>query len=130
MIALPLFGLLVVIVRLTVGNSSLIANDEPLVLTATQNLTYSIIRPNESSPALNTSIANIAHRCDTTYGVYPDIGDCQDALSNIQPGSEQQMFGERNSPGLPEHDVIALPFLVFGSMPFTLHDLLINRVLL
>ena len=128
MIAPPLFGLLVVIVRLTVGNSSLVANDESLVLTATQNLTYSMIRPNESSPALNTSIANMVHRCDTIYGVYPDIGDCQDALSNIQPGSEQQMFRERNSGG-PDDD-IALPFLVFGSMPFTLHNLLINRVLL
>ena len=123
MIAPRLFGLLVVIVRLTVGNSSLIANDEPLVLTAPQNFTYSTNRPNESSPALN-----IGHRCDTLYGIYPDIGDCQDALASMSAGSEQQIFGERNT-GLPS-SAIALPFLIFGSMPLTLHDWLINRALL
>lgn len=127
MIAPRLFGLLVIIVRLTVGNSSLIANDEPLVLSALQSLTYPKHHPNESSPALNTSIVNLSHRCDTIYGVYPDIGDCQDALANLQVGSQQQMFGERGT-GLPS-SVIALPFILFGSMPFRLHDWLINRVL-
>ena len=123
MIAPRLFGLLVVIVRLTVGNLSLIANNESLVLTAPQNLTSLTNRPNESSPALN-----INHRCDTIYGIYPDIGDCQDALAAMSAGSEQMVFGERNT-GLPS-SAIALPFLIFGSMPFTLHDWFINRVLL
>ena len=123
MIVPRFFGLLVVIVRLTVGNSSLIANDESQVLTAPQNLTYSTNRPNESSPALN-----INHRCDTLYGVYPDIGDCQDALASMSAGSEQMIFGERNT-GLPS-TAIALPFLIFGSMLFKLHDWPINRVLL
>ncbi len=127
MILPHLFGLLVVIVRVAVGISTLVANDEPLI-TAPQSFTYSINRPNESSGALNTSSENVSYRCDALYGMYPDIGDCQDALSSLQAGSSQQVFGQRKT-GLPE-SVIALPFLVFGSMPFTLHDWLVNRVLL
>ena len=116
-----LLGLLVITVRVAVGISTLVANDEPLMLTAPKNFTYSINRPNESSGALNTSSENISYRCDVLFGMYPDIGDCQDAFSSLQTGSAQRVFGERRT-GLPD-SVIALPLLVFGSMPFTFNEL-------
>ena len=121
MIASLVFRLLLVIVRVAVGSSSQVADDELLWSTAPQNFNYSVNRPNESSPALNTSSVNMTHRCDSIYGVYPDIGDCQDALSKIQVGSEQRTFGQRNT-GLPRN-VLVLPLLFFGSMLFKLHDL-------
>ena len=124
MVATRLFGLLVVILRVTVGNPALVTNDESLWLTAPQKFTYSINRSNESSPALNTSSENMSYRCETLYGIFPDLGDCQDALSNLQAGAEQRLFGQRHT-GLPD-SVIALPFLIFGSMPSTLNDWLIN----
>lgn len=120
MTAPHLFRLLVVIVLVAGGSSSLVANDEPLGLTAPQSFSYSRNRPNDSAPALNTSGENMSYRCDTRYGMYPDIGDCQDAFANLQSSSEQRTFGERNT-GLPD-SVIALPLLVFGSMPFTSHN--------
>lgn len=120
MIAPRLFGLLVILVRVAVGNCLLVANDEPLFLSAPQTFSYSINRPNESSPALNTSSENMICRCDTLYGMYPDIGDCQNALLGLQAGTEQRIFGERRT-GLPG-SVVALPFILFGSTPFTLHD--------
>ena len=121
MITTHFFGLLVVIVRVAFGNSTLVANDEPLILTAPQSFTYSINRPNESSGALKTSSENISYRCDVLFGMYPDIGDCQDAFSSLQAGSAQRVFGERRT-GLPD-SVVALPLLVFGSMPFTSYEL-------
>ena len=120
MIASDLFRLLLVIVRVAVGSSLQVADDEPLWSTAPQSFNYSINRPNESSLALNSSSENMSHRCDPIYGRYPDIGDCQSAFSQLQVGSVQRTFGERNT-GLPDR-VIVLPFLIFGSMPFTLHD--------
>ena len=122
MIASGFFRLLLIIVRVTVGKSSQVAVDEPLWSTAPQSFSYSVNRPNESSLALNTSSEiNMGHRCDPIYGMYPDIGDCQDAFSQLQVGSAQRTFGERDT-GLPD-TVISLPFAVFGSMPFKLHDL-------
>lgn len=119
MIASGLFRLLLVSVRVAVGKPSRIAVDEPLWSTAPQSFSYSVNRPNESSLVLNNSSENMVQRCDPLYGRYPDIGDCQDALSQLQFGSEQRTFGERNT-GLPR-DVIPLPFASFGSMPFKLH---------
>ena len=123
-----LFGLLVVVVRVAFANSTLVANDESIMLTAPTNFTYSINSPNQSSGALNTSSENMSYQCDALYGMYPDIGDCQDAFSSLQVGSAQRVFGERKT-GLPD-SVIALPLLVFGSMPSTLNDWFINRGLL
>ena len=120
MTASGLFWLLLVIVRVAVGKPSQVAVDEPLWSTAPQSFSYSVNRPNESSLALNTSSENMVQRCDPLYGRYPDIGDCQDALSQLHVGSVQRTFGERDT-GLPD-TVIALPFVVFGSMPFKLHD--------
>lgn len=128
MIASRLFRLLLVIVRVAVGNSSQVGNDEPLWSTAPQSFSHSINRPNESSPALNVSSENMSHRCDPIYGMYPDIGDCQDALAKLQTGSEQRTFGERAT-GLPD-SVIPLPLILFGSMLFTLSRRPIHRALL
>lgn len=115
MIASRLFRLLLVIVRVAVGNPLQVGNGEPLWSTAPQSFSYSINRPNESSPALNASSENMSHRCDPLYGIYPDIGDCQDALARLQSGSMQRTFGERAT-GLPD-TVIVLPLMLFGSMP-------------
>ena len=128
MIVSRLFRLLVLIVRVAVGNPSQVGNDKALWSTAPQSLGYSINLPNESSPALNSSSENMSHRCDPLYGIYPDIGDCQDALARLQSGSTQRTFGQRAA-GLPD-TVIILPLILFGSMQFTLPLQPIHRALL
>ena len=120
MIASCLFRLLLVIGRVAVGSSSQVADDKSLWSTAPQTFNYSINRPNESLPALSSPSENLSHRCDPIYGRFPDIGDCQNALSQLQVGSVQRTFGERHR-GLPD-TVIVLPLMVFGGMPFALHS--------
>ena len=127
MIVSHLFRLLLVIVRVAVGNPSHVRNDEPLWSTAPQSFGYPMKLPNGSTPALNASSENLSHRCDTLYGVYPDIGDCQDALARLQSGSTQRTFAQR-APGLPD-TVIVLPLILFGSMQFTLPRQRIHRAL-
>ena len=128
MIVSRLFRLLLVVVRVAVGIPSQVGNDEPLWSTAPQSFSYSINLPNESSQALNASSENMSHRCDTLYGIYPDIGDCQDALARLQSGSTQRTFGQRAT-GLPD-TVIDLPLMLFGSMQFMLPRQPIHRALL
>ena len=79
------------------------------------SLVESLLTSNNTFLNASTQLnASLDVQCNgATYGMRPNIADCEDAKHKINPDNEQLEYGERYT-GLTG-DIVQLPLMVFGS---------------
>ena len=99
----------------TIINALQILDTQSLTSPSPDSITNPLLTSNNTFLNTSTSLnASLDVQCNgATYGMRPNIADCEDAKHKINPDSEQLEYGERHT-GLTG-EIVQLPLMVFGS---------------